>query len=279
MVASMISPRLCGGMLVAMPTAMPPEPLTSRFGNARRQDRRLLLRVVEVRREVDACPCRCRRGARPRSARGAPRCSVGRRRVAVDRAVVALAVDERVAHREVLRHADQRVVDATRRRAGGTCRARRRRPSRTSCTRPPAPRALLVHRVEDAAVHRLEAVARVGDGAPDDDAHRVVEVARAHLVLQADGLVLQDVAVVFGHADGSPLRLYGSRKRSLRMPRKAGITRGKVCTPVASATLQVCGLLAGRAGPLAGPASVPSVALGRARGKSPNVALRRSCRW
>ncbi|MCR6650571.1 MAG: hypothetical protein NVV73_03245 [Cellvibrionaceae bacterium] len=26
------SPRLCGGMLVAMPTAMPPEPLTSRFG-------------------------------------------------------------------------------------------------------------------------------------------------------------------------------------------------------------------------------------------------------
>ena len=25
--------RLCGGMLVAMPTAMPLEPLTSRFGN------------------------------------------------------------------------------------------------------------------------------------------------------------------------------------------------------------------------------------------------------
>ena len=30
--ASMTSPRLCGGMLVAMPTAMPDEPLTSRFG-------------------------------------------------------------------------------------------------------------------------------------------------------------------------------------------------------------------------------------------------------
>lgn len=25
--------RLCGGMLVAMPTAIPAEPLTSRFGN------------------------------------------------------------------------------------------------------------------------------------------------------------------------------------------------------------------------------------------------------
>ena len=27
------SRRLCGGMLVAMPTAMPAEPFTSRFGN------------------------------------------------------------------------------------------------------------------------------------------------------------------------------------------------------------------------------------------------------
>ena len=31
--ASMTSPRLCGGMFVAMPTAMPDEPLTRRFGN------------------------------------------------------------------------------------------------------------------------------------------------------------------------------------------------------------------------------------------------------
>ncbi len=29
----MTSVRLCGGMFVAMPTAMPPAPLTSRFGN------------------------------------------------------------------------------------------------------------------------------------------------------------------------------------------------------------------------------------------------------
>ena len=31
--ASMVSPRLCGGTFVAMPTAMPVEPFTSRFGN------------------------------------------------------------------------------------------------------------------------------------------------------------------------------------------------------------------------------------------------------
>ena len=30
--AAMTSPRLCGGMFVAMPTAIPDEPLTSRFG-------------------------------------------------------------------------------------------------------------------------------------------------------------------------------------------------------------------------------------------------------
>ena len=30
--ASITSPRLWGGMFVAIPTAMPPEPLTSRFG-------------------------------------------------------------------------------------------------------------------------------------------------------------------------------------------------------------------------------------------------------
>ena len=32
MAPAMISRRLCGGMLVAMPTAMPAEPLASRFG-------------------------------------------------------------------------------------------------------------------------------------------------------------------------------------------------------------------------------------------------------
>ena len=31
--ASIVSPRLCGGMFVAIPTAIPDEPLTSRFGN------------------------------------------------------------------------------------------------------------------------------------------------------------------------------------------------------------------------------------------------------
>src|SRR5580693_7795109 len=64
--ASMTSPRLCGGIFVAMPTAMPPAP----FGVAH-----------------------------------------GRGRIAVDRTEIALPVDERQAHGEILRHAHERVVD------------------------------------------------------------------------------------------------------------------------------------------------------------------------
>ena len=54
--------------------------------------------------------------------------------VVVDRAEVALAVDERVAQRELLRHPDQRVVDRRSRREGGTCPSPRRRCRRTCGT-------------------------------------------------------------------------------------------------------------------------------------------------
>ena len=46
---STISVRLCGGMLVAMPTAMPDEPLISRFGTRVGKHFGLLRAVVEVR--------------------------------------------------------------------------------------------------------------------------------------------------------------------------------------------------------------------------------------
>ena len=49
---------------------------------------------------------------------------------------------------------------------------------------PVRPVAAVVHRVEDAAVHRLEPVADIGQRAADDHAHRVVEVGLLDLVLQ-----------------------------------------------------------------------------------------------
>src|SRR5207244_1476476 len=61
--------------------------------------------------------------------------------------------------------------------------------------------ALLVHPVEDAAVHRLEAVADVRKGAADDDRHRIVEIRLAHLVFDVDRqLLIDEVCVIeFGH--------------------------------------------------------------------------------
>jgi hypothetical protein len=45
----------------------------------------------------------------------------------------------------------------------------------------------LAERVEDAAMNRLETIACIGERAPDDDAHRVVEIGAAHLLLDVDG--------------------------------------------------------------------------------------------
>ena len=45
----------------------------------------------------------------------------------------------------------------------------------------------IVHGHEDAALHGLEAVAHVGEGARDDDAHGVVEIRLAHFGFDIDG--------------------------------------------------------------------------------------------
>jgi len=47
--------------------------------------------------------------------------------------------------------------------------------------------AVFIHRVEDAAVHRLQAVAHVRQGAADDDRHRIGEIALPHLLFDGDG--------------------------------------------------------------------------------------------
>ena len=52
------------------------------------------------------------------------------------------------------------------------------------------PEAEVVHRHQDAPLRRLEAVAHVGQGPADDDAHGVGEVAVLQLVLDVERLVL-----------------------------------------------------------------------------------------
>ena len=118
----------------------------------------------------------------------------GGRAPAVDVAEVAVAVDQRVAHGEVLRHAGERVVD--RRVAVGMELAHHLTDDLGALdVLAVGLQAQLVHHVQDAAVDRLQAVADVGQRAPDDDRHGVIEIRRAHLLLEPAGL---DVAAADG---------------------------------------------------------------------------------
>ena len=184
---SATSRRLCGGMLVAMPTAMPAEPLTSRFGKRDGSTVGSCDAAVVVGLEVDGVLVDV--PDHLHGQRRHPALGVAHRggRVVARRAEVALAVDQRVAHHPGLREPDQGVVDR-----GVAVRvvlthdvaddARALGEAAVGAV------AAVVHRVEHPAVHRLEAVAYVGQRPADDDRHRVVEVGALHLGLQLDRL-------------------------------------------------------------------------------------------
>ena len=99
----------------------------------------------------------------------------GRRHIAVDRAEIALTIDQNHAHREGLRHTDHGVIDGR-----VTVRVIFTDHVTDDAGRlaigPRRAIALLVHGKEDAAVHRLEAVSRVWQGAADNHTHRIVEI-------------------------------------------------------------------------------------------------------
>ena len=154
---------------------------------ARRQDRRLGVLAVVVGLEVDGVGVEVAQHlARDRGEPGL-RVPHGGGGVVVDRAEVALAVDERRAQREVLRQADERVVD--RRVAVRVVLAHHVADDpRALHVAPVGLQAHLVHREEHAAVDGLQPVADVGQRAPDDDRHGVVEIRGAHLLLEPAGL-------------------------------------------------------------------------------------------
>ncbi len=144
--------------------------------DGRRQDHGLFLGAVVVRPEmhgifVDLAQDLVGEGGEP-----ALGVTVGRRRVAVERAEVAGAVDERRAKIERLGHAHERVVNrgvAVRVIAAHHVAHDFRALSMLGITGD----ALLPHRVQDAPLHGLQAVAHVGDGAARDHGQRVVQVA------------------------------------------------------------------------------------------------------
>ena len=164
--------------------------------HARRQHDRLALLAVVVGDEIDGLLVDVGQQLGRQLRHAALGVPVGRRRIAVDRAEIALAVDQHVAHREVLRHAHQGVVGR-----GVAVRVVLAEHvadhARALLVRPVPDVVALVHREQDAAVHRLQAVADVGQRAPDDDAHGVIEIRPAHLVFEIDG---EDFARDFSHA-------------------------------------------------------------------------------
>ena len=159
-----------------------------KVGELRRQDGGLPVGVVVVRAKVDRVLVDVgeQRIGRLRQARLGV--AHRRRRIAVHRAEIALAVDQRQAHGEILRHAHQRIVDRIA--AMGVVLAHHvADDARALAGRPVVVVAALAHGVEDAPVHRLEAVAHVRQRARHDHAHGVVEVRALHLLLERDGLV------------------------------------------------------------------------------------------
>ena len=110
---------------------------------------------------------------------------VGRCRVAVNGAEVALPVHQQIAHVEVLRHPDHGVVD--RAVAVGMVLLQH------FADHAGALGIFLVvqqsfpeHGIEDAPMHRLQAVAHVRKRPPHDHAHGVIEVGGLHLLLDVD---------------------------------------------------------------------------------------------
>ena len=177
-------------MFVAIPTAMPPEPLTSRFGNRGRQDDGLLLVPVVVRDEVDGLRIDVAEQLHARSAPAALPCSAWQRGgIAVDGAEVAVRVD----------------------RVGGAATSPVPCRTRASYTRLVAVRVVLLHDLADGRTRTCGAAGPAagptrastrairrwtgfrpsrtsGQRPTDDDRHRVVEVRALDLVLQLDRL-------------------------------------------------------------------------------------------
>ena len=160
-----------------------------------RQDDRLGLLVVVVGLEVDGVlvdVANHLHGQRRHLALGV---SHGRGTVIALGPEVALALHQLVAHRPRLGQTHQGVID------GRVAVRMVFAHDVTNDTGALVPAAIgtvptVVHGVDDATVHWFEAVSHVGEGSPDDDTHRVVEVGVLDLVTNLDR---PDADVATGH--------------------------------------------------------------------------------
>ena len=157
------------------------------IGQSRRQQARLFQRIVEIGREIDGVLVEVFQQFHGDGCQAGLGITHGCRAVAVDAAEVALAVDQHVAHGELLGHTHHRVIDGavtvrvvfaqhladdTGALAVGGIR----------------PQAHVIHGIEDAAVHRLQPVAGIGQRPRDDHAHGVIKIGAAHLLVNVNAV-------------------------------------------------------------------------------------------
>ena len=183
--ASQSSAALCGGIEVAMPTAMPCAPLASRFGKPPGSTTGSLRLAVVIGAELDAVLVDAIE-QQPRDV-GHARfgVAVGGGIIAVDIAEIALAVDQRIARGEILRQAHHGVVDRL-------VAMRMERAHHVAddlggfLERRAGVEPQQAHAVEDAPVHRLQPVAGVRQRAMHDGRERIGEIALFQRIAQHD---------------------------------------------------------------------------------------------
>ena len=149
------------------------------------QHRRFRLGFVEVRNHVDGLFLDVAEHLLGEPLHATLRVAAGRRRVAVDVAEVALTLNQRVAHRKVLRQPDQRIVDRhiavrvvlTHHFTDDTGALHRR----VGFAQPKLP-----HRVKNPAVHRLQTVANIRNRPADVDAQRILQICSMHNIFNID---------------------------------------------------------------------------------------------
>ena len=154
-------------------------------GDAGRQHRRLFFLAVIVGYEIDSFLVDVGQQFLRNLVEAALGVTHCRRVVAIDRAEVALTIDQRVAQRKILRHTNQRVVNRlvavrvvfTHHFADY---------ARALHIRAIPDIAGLVHRIQHATVNRLQAIPHIGQRTTNNDAHRVIEVALAHLLFEGN---------------------------------------------------------------------------------------------
>ena len=172
-----------------MPTAMPAAPLASRLGKPPGRTTGSCLLAVVVGAEIDRVVIDAVQHGAGDQRHARLGVAHGRRVIAVDVAEIALAFDQRVAGGEILRQADQRLVDG-----GLAVRVvfADHVADDAGAFLEPGGRVQpeLVHRVDQAAVHRLQPVAHVRQRAGHDGGERVGEVALAERV--GEGGVLDE---------------------------------------------------------------------------------------